>query len=433
MGSMRSPGVWTGYCQIVLLLTTTATLADSYASRVATVTGTPGCVAFWDFVRREATPPHRWCAYVPAGTPTDYPLEVRNYVREYWGQGREASEEDIPELHRGPFGNAIRIRREEDPWFRPVLLVPRSRLHDTPLDLKGEGRGVTVIVWAIRESGNHALAGIWHEGTDLRQPSTEGIQKVVRGQRQYALFAGLNIEGSACGHVSENGASSFRSRYALHKCNSAGRSPAVPADSPLDVLDNSWQCFAMTFDPQRCEITGWLNGEAGDRWLEDPAKDRLISSIVEAWQQGWLHREPGLQVGEDPDYPKDQFYNPPEDAPRSVQILEETLTRRVELHEYPYTRVRLTFAREAAGWNVHARELVALRLNPWWYPHGIWSPPPGLGGPFTIGRVIHSSRSVGFTGWIGGVAVFNRALGSSELRQLAELRHNPITMPGAPR
>jgi len=41
--------------------------------------------------------------------------------------------------------------------------------------------------------------------------------------------------------------------------------------------------------------------------------------------------------------------------------------------------------------------------------------------PFTIGRVIHSSRSVGFTGWIGGVAVFDRALGAGELVGLANL------------
>ncbi len=410
-----------------------AAVEPDYAPRVGVVTSIPGCVAFWDFVRRESAPPHRWCAHVPVGSPTDYPLEVMNYVREYWGEGREATWEDIPQLGRGPFGNAIRIRREEDPWFRPLLYVPRQRLHDTPLDIKGEGRGVSVVVWAIRESGNHALAGIWHEGTDLQQASTETIRKVVRGQRQYGLFAGLNIEGSACGHVSENGGSSFRNRYALHKCNSAGVSPAVPADRPAEVLDASWQCFAMTFDPARREITGWLNGEAGDRWLKNPAKDRLISSVVEAWRQGWLHREPGLQPGEDPEYPKDQFYNPPEDEALRTEVVEDTGERRVEVREYPYTRVNTILVREENGWRVADRELVALRLNPWWYPHGIWSPPPGLGGPFTIGRVIHSSRGVGFTGWIGGVAVFNRALTPDELRRLADLRRAPISVPAASR
>jgi hypothetical protein len=44
------------------------------------------------------------------------------------------------------------------------------------------------------------------------------------------------------------------------------------------------------------------------------------------------------------------------------------------------------------------------------------------GGSFSIGSVIHSSRSVGFTGWIGGVAVFDRALSAEEQRRLAKLR-----------
>ena len=42
------------------------------------------------------------------------------------------------------------------------------------------------------------------------------------------------------------------------------------------------------------------------------------------------------------------------------------------------------------------------------YPHDLYAPPhDGSGGPFTIGRVIHGSRSVGFTGWIGGVVVYD--------------------------
>ncbi|MEY4133478.1 MAG: hypothetical protein RL592_1536, partial [Verrucomicrobiota bacterium] len=53
---------------------------------------------------------------------------------------------------------------------------------------------------------------------------------------------------------------------------------------------------------------------------------------------------------------------------------------------------------------------------------GIYEPKnDGTGGPFTIGRVIHSSRSVGFTGWIGGVAVFDRALTAEELAKFHAL------------
>merc|ERR1712000_357041 len=92
--------------------------------------------------------------------------------------GRDASYDDFPLLDRGPFGQAIQIRKEADPDFRPFLYIPRQRLHNTPLDIKGDGKSVTVLVWEIRESGSHALAGIWHEGTDIKEKSTEGIQKV---------------------------------------------------------------------------------------------------------------------------------------------------------------------------------------------------------------------------------------------------------------
>ncbi len=135
-----------------------ATADETAGARVAAVMHTPGIVAFWDFVQREPGG-SRFIAHVPPGAPTNYPLDAANYVRDYWGEGREAAYADFPLLGRGPFGQAIRIVAEEDPSFRPFLFVPRSRLHDTPLDIKGAGKSVTVVVWAVRESGNHALAG----------------------------------------------------------------------------------------------------------------------------------------------------------------------------------------------------------------------------------------------------------------------------------
>jgi hypothetical protein len=417
---------------VFILAFTVAAVAGEAApaGRAAAVTQTPGCVAFWDFVKREPGGARRFTAHVPEGAKTDYPLDAGNYVRDYWGVGREATYADFPLLGRGPFGQAVRIVKETDPDFRPFLFVPRSRLHDTPLDIKGAGKSVTVIVWAIRESGNHALAGIWHEGTDLKQQETAGIAKIERGQRQYALFAGLNKQGSACGHVSENGASSFLNKYALHKCNSAALSPAVTADAPAAALDAAWQCFAMTFDHQKDELTGWLNGVAGDRWQEQPQKDGLLSFAANAWLQGRLRREPGQQPGEDPAFPPAQFYNPPEEIPVAVQVVSEEAGERVELREYGYTKVKVTLR----GGRETARDLVALRLNPWWYPHGIYTPVnDGSGGPFTIGRVIHSSRGVGFTGWIGGVAVFDRALSAEELARLSDVgRGRPIALETSP-
>ena len=441
MKSPRSPltALFAICATLAAVATSAAEPARPYSDRVATVTNTPGCVAFWDFVQREPAGAHRFTAHVPAGATNRFPLEAGNYVHDLWGEGRTATYADFPLLGRGPFGEAIRIRQETEATFRPLLFVPRDRLHDSPIDLKGPHQSVTVVVWAIRESGNHALAGIWHEGTDLKQNETAGIKKVERGQRQYALFAGLNKAGSACGHVSENGTSSFLNKYALHKCNSADVSPAVPADSPSAVLDASWQCFAMTYHHATRELTGWLNGKSGDRWLENPKTDTLIKSTYNAWLQGRLHREPGLQPGEDPAFPPDQFYNPPEDQLVSTKILSESADERIELREYRYTRVKITLRRATDGadgsFTETARDLAAVRLNPWWFSHDALYTPAndGTGGPFTIGRVIHSSRSVGFTGWIGGVAVFNRALSPAELHQLSALsRERPLSAPPQP-
>ena len=441
MKSPRSPltALFAICATLAAVATSAAEPARPYSDRVATVTNTPGCVAFWDFVQREPAGAHRFTAHVPAGATNRFPLEAGNYVHDFWGEGRTATYADFPLLGRGPFGEAIRIRQETEATFRPLLFVPRDRLHDSPIDLKGPHQSVTVVVWAIRESGNHALAGIWHEGTDLKQNETAGIKKVERGQRQYALFAGLNKAGSACGHVSENGTSSFLNKYALHKCNSADVSPAVPADSPSAVLDASWQCFAMTYHHATRELTGWLNGKSGDRWLENPKTDTLIKSAYNAWLQGRLHREPGLQPGEDPAFPPDQFYNPPEDQLVSTKVLSESADERIELREYRYTRVKITLRRATDGadgsFTETARDLAAVRLNPWWFSHDALYTPAndGTGGPFTIGRVIHSSRSVGFTGWIGGVAVFNRALSPAELHQLSALsRERPLSAPPQP-
>ncbi len=419
---------------LLFLATATGLLgADPYKDRVAVVTRIPGLVAFWDFIKREPEGAHHFTAHVPSGAANDYALEAGNYVKDYWGEGRAASYADFPLLGRGPFGQAIRIRQETEASFRPFLFVPRSRLHDSPLDIKGAGKSVSVVVWAIRESGNHALAGIWHEGTDLKQGSTASIRRVERGQRQYALFAGLNKAGSACGHVSENGASSFAYKYAMHKSNTGEISPAVPADSPPDILDAAWQCFAMSFDHERDELTGWLHGRASERWEADIRQ--RIPPIYQAWRQARLQRIPGIQSGEDPAFPVDQFYDPPEDQPVSVKVLSETTEERIELHEFRYTRVKVTQRKSPDGaWTVAARDLADVRLNPWWYPHDLYTPADAAsGGPFTIGRVIHSSRSVGFTGWIGGVAVFDRALTAEEMKRLAEIGRNAPIGPGSAR
>ena len=432
---MKNPLIPVAACLFASVALASAQENPDRMARLETVLNTPGCVAFWDFVHREPAAPHRFTARAGGRTDALFPLDAGNYVLDYWGSGRAASYADFPMLGRGPFGQAVGFRKETDADFRPLLQVPRTALHDSPIDIKGAGKSVTLVVWAIRESGNHALAGIWHEGTDLKQGSTAGIQRVERGQRQYALFAGLNKKGSACGHVSENGAGSFLNKYALHKSNSGDISPEVPMDAPQEVLDRSWQCFAVTLNSATSELTSWLNGAATPRWLDDPGKDPLLGFARNAWLQARLRRQPGLQPGEDPQFPPDQFYAPPEDQAVSEQVVSEDGGARVVLREYAYTRVRSTERMENGRWTEVDCELASIRLNPWWYPHGIYSPPADTsGGPFTIGRVIHSSKSVGFTGWIGGVAVFNRALDASEMRALAAIGRElpPVPAPAHP-
>lgn len=58
--------------------------------RVATVTHTPGLVAFWDFVKREPDGPRRFAAHVPAGATNDFPLDAGNYIRDWYKVGAES-------------------------------------------------------------------------------------------------------------------------------------------------------------------------------------------------------------------------------------------------------------------------------------------------------------------------------------------------------
>lgn len=383
--------------------------ASPAAERVAAVTSLPGFVALWDFVAREPDGARRFIAHRPPGETNNFALDPANYVREFWGAGREATMADFPLLGHGPFGQAIRLRAETDKDFRPLLQVPRARLHDSGLDVKGPGRSVTLVAWALRESGNHALAGIWHEGTDLG-----GAAKVQRGMRQYALFAGLQYPGAVASHISENGASSFGDIYAHHKSTAPG---AIKAAQPGADPGRVWSTVALVFDNDRDEVTSWLDGVAADRWLT------TFGGFDQHLLNAWRH---------DPRVKPEQWYNPPEGTPVKVTVERATDAERVELREFRYTRVRVTLKPDGAGgWTEAARDLAAVRLNPWWFPYDLYSPPsPAQGGPFTIGRVVHTGRSVGFTGWLGGVAVFGRALSAEELRGLAKIGDSILNSDG---
>jgi len=421
-------------CGRVAPAASAANRESSYRRRVDEVRKTAGFVALWDFVKREdsLSGGRRFDAHKASGDSHDFRLDAVNYVREFWNQGRAATYDDFPLLGRGPFGQAVRLKRETDRGFRPCLLVPRERLHDSGLDVKGPNRSVSMVVWLIREGGNHALAGIWHEGTDL-ETAAGSVVRVERGRRQYALFAGLAAnDGAAAAHISENGRSSFGDRYARNLAATKEVIRTVPADSPLDVLDRAWSVAGFSFDNAKNTVTAYLNGKAAEYWIENPESHPFYQWPYKGWVQAQLHRIPGLQPGEDSGFPTDQFYEPPETKPSSRTVIQETGDQRTELHVFPFTKVRVTLGKNAQGKfaTLVDRKLVAIKANPFWFRHDIYSPPgPKDGGPFTIGRVIHSSRSVGFTGYIGGVAVFGRALSAKQMERLAAIgRDQPISV-----
>ena len=57
----------------------------------------------------------------------------------------------LPQIGRGRLAMPSDVN-ETDTSFRPFLFVP-ARGCDSPLDIKGAGESVSVVVWAIRESG----------------------------------------------------------------------------------------------------------------------------------------------------------------------------------------------------------------------------------------------------------------------------------------
>lgn len=387
--------------------------AGEYESRVAQVTRTPGFVALWDFVK---TKDGRFDSHQRRGDVRDFSLDAVNYVLDFWGEGRAATYADFPLLGRGPFGQAIQIRAEPDPSFRPVLLVPRARLHNSRLDVKGPGKSVSMLAWVVRTSGNHAIAGIWHEGTDLKMESGPAA-RVESGRRQYALFAGLAANnGASAVHVSENGASSFGDRYARNLAVTPEVIPQISPAASADEIDAAWTVAGFTFDNARNTVTAYLNGKATEYWIDEPLNHPFYQWPARAWQQ------PGSS------------YIPPERKPLRTTVLAETSDERTELRSYPFTKVRVTLAKDAKGrfTVVRKRELASLRVNPFWFPHDLYAPARAEeGGPFTIGRVIHSSRGVGFTGWIGAVAVFDRPLSPAEMRRLSAIGRDkgPLRLP----
>ncbi|MCU0227013.1 MAG: hypothetical protein MUF01_05200 [Bryobacterales bacterium] len=200
--------------------------------------------------------------------------------------------------------------------------------------------------------------------------------------------------------------------------------PSAGSDASDAALDANWCVAGFVFDNQRNVAIAYLDGQAEEYWIEDGLDNHpFFQWPAKAWKQAQLRKLPGLQEGEDPGFPEDQLYSPPEDRPSQRKRITANQQERVFELTFAFTRVRVTEHRTASGgWEVKSRELVALKANPFWFGHDLYKPRlPEEGGPFTIGRVIHSSRGVGTVALIGGVAVYHRALREAEMRKLARI------------
>ena len=393
-----------------------------YTKRIETVRNIHGLAAFWDFVLRAGD---LFLAHTAKGDPHRYVLEPRNIARDYWHEGREAAMADFPLLNRGPFGQAVRFQAPTPRDFLPVLLVPRAKLHGTPLDIKGPGGSVSMVAWLVYENSNHAIAGIWHEGTD-RAPENDAPAVVESGRRQYALFAGLAANpGGASAHVSENGRASFGDRYARNLAVTREKMRRVNAGASGAEIDAAWSVAGFTFDNALDRVTAYIDGRATEYWVENPAAHPFYRYPARAWLQAKLARIPGAQEDEDAAFPKEQFYEPPETKLRGERVIARTAVERTVERTYEYTRVRLTLRRDERGRFVPAGPpaLAALKVNPFWFGHDLYAPATeSEGAPFTIGRVILGNRqAAAVSAWIGGVAVFNRALAPREMERLARI------------
>ena len=395
-----------------------------YEKRVETLRKNNGLAAFWDFVLREdgIDGSGRFKAYTSKGDNHRYILEPFNISREFWHDGVDATMSDFPLLGRGPFGQAVQFKSPKSQNDLPVLLIPRRILNDSPLDAKGPGKSVSMLVWLIYQGGNHAIAGLWNEGTD--SPPKDIAAKIkVRGQRQYGMFAGLGANpGGASVHLSDNGLASFGDQYARQLSVTSEKMKQVATDAKAEDLDSNWSVVGFVYNNKTKSVTAYMNGIATEYWIDNPEKHPFYKYAANAWKQAKLAEKPDLQDGEDVEFPKDQYYSPPETKPLSELVISETLDERVVIRIYEFTKVRYTYRKDSRGIfnKIISTDLISIKANPYWFGKDIYCPKtPDEGSPFTIGRVIHSNRHETLSALIGGVAVFDRVLSSKKMKKFS--------------
>jgi hypothetical protein len=334
----------------------------------------------------------------------------------------------------GPFGKAMRCNRGY-----VFLEVPRESFDGTPLDISG-WQPFTLVAWVNFYGQRHLVAGIWDEGD----------WEKYAGRRQFALFGGLFGSKGVIAHISATGAASFPQSEI-----SGSQFARMRAIDGAAFENGQWVCMAMTFDPEKKEVTAYLNGRATPNKVLDPvvadvyqeAAPRVANPFPFNWPifsprrfvlkfNGYRFRDSGvyehwvevdlvsrqITYGRIPEQPaKPGTYRVRIDLRRGGESLRSApgemegvsgacwqLPEGIELREGDGIETSL--------WQLAADGSEATRVGT---PVGRTIQP---GAPFTIGRALGLGGprlDRGTEMWVDGVAVFNRVLKPEELRAIA--------------
>ena len=221
----------------------------------------------------------------------------------------------------------------------------------------------------------------------------------------------------------------------FHAADVAPQPLATPASSEPGPLSRASRIETVRGTPGLVAFSDFVNREAGPQgagnFLAHTAQGDNHRYVLEPrnisrdfWHEG--ADTPGVKE-------PGPVLRPPETVSVREEVVSESLTERIVLRTYEFTKVRVTLRKDSAGRfsEVAPAELVSLKANPYWFGHDIYAPrTPAEGGPFTIGRVIHSNRHPTLSARFGGVAVFDRALAGPEMGRLCAIgRGQPIPAP----
>jgi len=408
-----------------------ACASDPHLENTQAVASTRGLVAFWDFRFSGDTACRSY--YDPAVVDTSFELFLRRigdaqrYTPATWPYDTPLRYDDT-----GPFGRAI--------YFDRGYLygaVPRSAFDQTPLDLHGK-RPFTLIAWCKFVGQRHLVAGIWDEGGWNR----------YAGRRQVALFAGLFHQPGVIAHVSATGAASYPQSTAP-----GAQYARLRAIDGRPFEDHQWVAMAATYDPERGEVTAYLNGVQTPLAVTDPVTqdvyqyaDPLPANPFRFGQpiyappafvikyNGYPYRERRIvehRARVDLDartviYERDTFGAP---ASQRFRLLLDIRREGQRLFASPVGQevAHGDTVRLPATPPLHIGDAVWTQLEEW--RSGQWQAVGApitrrllAGAPFTFGRALglgSEELDHGSQLFLDGVAVFNRVLSEAELRRLS--------------